>query len=127
MDLIQEIMKQVGVDETQAKGGAGALFKVAQDKLDGADFSKLAGAIPGIDDLIKSVPSGSGMSGMLGGLAKSFGGADLGSLAALVGSLSSLNLDKDTLSKFLPVILSYLKDKGLGDIVEKIVKAIPSI
>ena len=46
MELLQEIMKAAGVNETQAKGGAGLLFKMAQDKLAGSDFASLTKAMP---------------------------------------------------------------------------------
>jgi len=127
MDIIQEIMKQVGVSETQAKGGAGLLFKLAKDKLSGADFSSLAKSIPQVNDLIKQVPAPSGAAGMLGGLAKSLGAGDLGSLAGMASSLSSLKLDKNTISKFVPVIIDYLKKQGNGQLADLIGKYIPKM
>lgn len=127
MDLIQEIIKQVGVNESQAKGGAGLLFKLAQDKLGGADFASLTKAIPQVNDLIKHVPAPSGAAGLLGGLAKSVGGGNLGSLASMAGSLSALKLDKDTLGKFVPVILGFLKQQGNGQLADMIGKFIPKI
>jgi len=126
MDLIQEIMKQAGVNETQAKGGLGILLKVAQDKLSGADFSSISSAIPNVDSLIKQIPAASGAAGLLGGLAKSFGSKDLGGLAPLAGSLSALKLDKNTLAKFLPVVLEFLKSKGQGGLADKIAGFLPT-
>jgi hypothetical protein len=55
-ELISMLVKQVGVQEGQAQGGAGLLLKLAQDKL-GGDFSKVAQYIPGAQDLIKSAPA----------------------------------------------------------------------
>lgn len=127
MDLIQEIMKQVGVDETQAKGGTGLLLKLAQSKLSGADFSSLTKAVPQANDLIKQVPAPSGAAGLLGGLAKSLGGDKLGDLAGMAGSLSSLKLDKNTIGKFVPVIVDYLKKSGNSQVAELIGKFLPKL
>jgi len=127
MDIIQEIVKQVGVSESQAKGGAGLLFKLAKDKLSGADFSSLAKSIPQMNDLIKQAPAPSGAAGMLGSLAKSLGAGDLGSLAGMASSLSSLKLDKDTISKFVPVIIDYLKKQGNAEVAALISKFLPKL
>jgi Protein of unknown function VcgC/VcgE (DUF2780) len=127
MDLIQELIKQVGVNEQQAKGGAGLLFKLAQSKLSGGDFASLAKAVPTINDLIKQVPSSSGMGGLLGGLAKSIGGDKLGDLAGMASSLSSLKIDQQTLGKFIPVIVEFVKKQGNPELAALIGKFIPKL
>ena len=38
MDLIQQLMQQVGVSQDQAEGGVGLLLNTAKDKLSGGDF-----------------------------------------------------------------------------------------
>ena len=69
MELIEQLTKNLGVTEAQAKGGAGLLFKHAKGKLGGADFSKVSAAVPGVDDLISAAPAtGGGASGILGRL-----------------------------------------------------------
>jgi hypothetical protein len=114
MELVSELVKKLGISEESAKGGAGLLFKLAQDKLASGDFSKVAGAVPGITDLIKSAPEDSGLMGGLGKLASGLGGgaAGLGNLASLAGGFSKLGLDSGMVSKFLPVILSFVESKG---------------
>ena len=42
-ELIQQLMSGAGVDEKQAKGGAGMILKLAKDKMGSGDFGKLAG------------------------------------------------------------------------------------
>jgi hypothetical protein len=111
MELIDQLTKNLGVNETQAKGGAGLLFKLAKEKLGGGDFAKVAAAVPGVDNLIGAAPS----AGVLGGLGKIFGGA--GGLASLAGGFSKLGLDSGMIGKFLPVILSFVQSKG-GDAVK---------
>lgn len=122
MDLIQEIVKAVGVNEAQAKGGAGLLFKLAKEKLGNGDFSSLATAIPQVNDLIKSAPSSGG--GLLGAVS-AIGGAKLGGLASLAGALTSLKLDPQTLSQFAPVILEFVKQKAGPEMSTMLAKLLP--
>lgn len=127
MELIQELVKNLGVNENAAKGGAGLIFKLAQNKLGAGDFSKVAGAVPGISDLIKVAPESGGLLGGLGNLASGLGGdvGKLGNLASLAGGFSKLGLDSGMIAKFLPIILSFVGSKGgtaVRSILEKVLK-----
>lgn len=125
MELLQMLTSQLGISEEQASGGAGLLFKLAQEKLSSEEFSQISGAIPGTDALISSAPSAGGLAGMLGGLASSFGGSasQLGSLASLAGSFSKLNLDADMIGKFIPIVLSFVQSQG-GDTVKNLLEKV---
>lgn len=114
MDLLNMLTSQLGVNQEQAAGGAGMIFDLAKEKL-GGDFSQISSAIPEVDGLIDKAPdTGGGLMGALGGLASSFGADSLGNLASLAGGFSKLDLDADMISKFVPVILDYVKGKA-GD------------
>lgn len=113
-ELITQLVSRLGVQEGQAKGGAGLLLKLAQSKL-GGDFSKVSAAVPGLQDLIKSAPEAGGAAKLLGGLAGALGGGKAGGLAdlaSLAGGFSQLKLDPQMISKFVPVILSFVQSKG---------------
>jgi hypothetical protein len=132
--LVGLLTQQLGVTETQAKGGAGALFDFAKSKLSKADFAKVAAAVPGMDDLLRAAPKsggtgsmGSGVSGMLGGASsksREIGGAlgsassvgsnaeKLGSLSGLVSSFSKLGLSADMVQQFIPPVLSFVENNG---------------
>jgi hypothetical protein len=99
------------VQEAQAKGGAGLLLKLAQDKL-GGDFAKVAAAIPGAQELISAAPAAGGSSKLLGGLASALGGGKANDLAALASGFGQLKLDPSMIGKFLPILLSFVKSKG---------------
>lgn len=119
-ELIAQLIQQVGVQEGQAKGGAGLLLKLAQSKL-GGDFSKVSDVIPGVQDLIKSAPESGGAAKLLGGLAGALGGGKAGGLAdlaSLAGGFSQLKLDPQLIGKFVPVILSFVQSKGGQDVVK---------
>jgi hypothetical protein len=120
MELIDQLTKNLGVNETQAKGGAGLLFKLAKDKLGSSDFSKISSAVPDVNSLISAAPASGG--GILGGIGKMFGG---GGLAGLTGGFTKLGLDSGMVGKFAPIIISFVGSKG-GDgvkaILEKVLK-----
>jgi len=42
LDLIELLIKKLGINHQQAMGGAGLILQLAKDKLDGSDFSELA-------------------------------------------------------------------------------------
>ena len=119
MDLIQQLMKQAGVDQSQAEGGIGLLLNAAKDKLSSSDFSEIQKAIPSAGQLMSAAPSeksgGGGLMGALGGIARSLGGGgNLGGIVSLLGGVSKLGIDMDAAKKFIPVVQSFLEGK-LGD------------
>jgi hypothetical protein len=123
MELVEQLVKNLGVSEDAAKGGSGLIFKMAKEKLDSGDFSKVAGAIPDIGDLMKSAPESGGVLGGLGKLASGFGGGagQLGNLASLAGGFSKLGLDSGMIGKFIPIILAFAQSKG-GDVVKSLLQ-----
>lgn len=131
-ELIGMLTSQLGVKEEQASGGAGLLFKLAQEKL-GGDFSQVATALPGVMDLISKAPTtdtaGGGASGLMGmagsamsalGVGGSAGG--LGDLAKMAGAFDSLGLDMGTVMKFAPIVMDFAKNQGGEGVVELLQK-----
>ena len=125
MELIQQLTESLGVDENQAKGGAGLIFKMAQEKLEDGDFAQIASAIPAVQNLIGEAPEpGGGLAGALGGLAGAVGGGgQLANLAALAGGFGQLGLNPTMISKFVPIILSFAQSKG-GDQIQSILASV---
>jgi hypothetical protein len=118
MEIVKLLVDQLGVTESQAQGGAGAIFNMVKDKVSEDQFSSLSSAIPGLDTLVSAAPdSGGGLAGAIGGLTSMLGGdgaEKLGNLAGLVSSFDKLGLDMDSVTKFVPIILSFVQSKG-GD------------
>ncbi len=115
MELIQQLTQGLGVDESQAKGGAGLIFKMAQEQLGDGDFAQLASAVPIVSNLIGEAPTpGKGLAGAIGGLAGAMGGGggQLANLAALAGGFSQLGLNPGMVNKFVPIILSFVQSEG---------------
>ena len=123
-ELVDMLTKNLGVNPTQAEGGAGVLFKAAQQKLGAAEFGKMLGGVPGLGDLMKKAPApGGGLGGMLGGLAGAMGG-NAGLIATIVGGFGKLGLTTDHAKKFVPVIMEFLKSKVGPDVVSKLEKTL---
>ena len=123
-ELVDMLTRNLGVNGTQAEGGAAVLFKAARDKLGGAEFDQLLGGLPGLGDLMKKAPaSGGGLGGMLGGLASAVGG-NAGLIATIVGGFGKLGLTTDHAKKFVPVIIQFLNTKVGPDVVSKLEKTL---
>jgi len=132
MNLVKMLTSQLDVTEKQATGGAGSLFGMAKELLPKTDYSKVAGAIPGIGDLIKSAPAVSkttadssdklvDLTQGLGAITEAVGKA--GKYAAVYDQFKKLGLDMNMVSKFVPVILSFAESAG-GETVMKILKSV---
>ena len=127
MELIELLTKNLGVRVDQAKGGAGLLFNLAREKLGDSDFSQLAQYVPGINELIGTAPKSKGLGAALGGLASSIGGdaSKFGNIASLASGFSDLGLDSGMVGKFIPIILSFVQEKGgsgVKELLEKVLK-----
>lgn len=128
MELIQQLTSSLGVDENQAKGGAGLIFQLAKSQLGDNEFAGVASAIPGVSDLIGAAPqAGGGIAGAIGGLAGMMGGGGtlgkMAGLASLAGGFGQLGLKPDMISQFLPIVLSFAQNKG-GDGIKDILAGV---
>jgi hypothetical protein len=113
-ELVGSISKELGVTADQARGGAGALFSLAQHKMDPASFTKVADAVPGMDALLKAAPGGAG-GGALG---------NLGTMAAAAGAFKKLGLSPDMVAKFVPVLTKFVGGKGGADVAKLLAGAL---
>jgi hypothetical protein len=127
VELIQQLVSQLGIQEGQAKGGAGLLFKQAKERLGSDEFSQLVQKVPGAESLINDAPQSGGIMGAVGSLASKFGGkgSELGNMASLAGGFSKLGLDRGMISKFIPIVLSYVQGKGGNEAMQLLQKALP--
>lgn len=106
-ELINKLTEELGVTPAQATGGAGAIFKFAKSRLSPADFTKVAGSVPGMGGLLKAAPVSKGES-TLSALG-SFAPEGMGGLASLGSSLKSLGLSPSMVGKFVPVLQNWSK------------------
>jgi len=115
------LMKQLGVTQPQAEGGAGAVFQLAKSKMQGAAFEKLSASVPGMQGLLAAAPvanSGGGLGGMAGDLTSLAGnsGGTASNLVGLASSFQQLGLSPSMVQKFVPVVVQYVQSTGGGGV-----------
>ena len=97
--LVSSLMSGLGLNPTQAVGGAGALLGLAQAKMPKADWSKLAKLVPGASSLISQAKT-------LGGI-KQFT-----NLAGLAPAFGKMGLSADQVKTIQPEISSFISKAG---------------
>ncbi|WP_374563045.1 DUF2780 domain-containing protein, partial [Nitrosomonas sp.] len=55
--LVDILMRQLGVSQQQALGGAGAIFQVAQGSMNPQAFATLSQSIPGMNTMLGAAPA----------------------------------------------------------------------
>lgn len=103
---------QLGISEDQAEGGLGSLLSLASENLDGDDFSKLSGMIPGASGYIDSARN-------LGALA-----GPLKNLDGLNAALAKLGISPDVIAKFVPTVTDAISKFGGADATALLQKAL---
>ena len=119
--LIGELSKALGSTPAQAAGAAGSLFGLAQTRLKPQEFSQIAGAVPGMDSLLRAAPTGG--AGGLGTLSQAAGSA--GGLASVAAAFSKLGLKPDMVAKAVPVLTSFVTKSGganVGQLLASVLK-----
>lgn len=107
-ELVGQLTKGLSITPEQATGGAGALFGLAKSRLSADDFSKIAAVVPGMSGFLKAAPASDNALGLSG--LGSMGG--LGGLASAAGGFQKLGLSPDMISKFVPIMTSFVQSKG---------------
>lgn len=125
-ELINALVAQLGVDERQARGGTGVLFRAAREKLGAGEFDRTLGGLAGVNELMGQAPASGGAGRLLGGLAGAFGGGNTAILADVVGAFGKLGLSQEHAKRFVPIVLGFLRERlGAGQ-VDQIERALRS-
>jgi Protein of unknown function VcgC/VcgE (DUF2780) len=107
--LVNILVQQLGITPTQAAGGAGSIFSMAQQSMAPSNFGLVSKAVPGMEQLLAAAPA-TGATNLMGGAAGSLGG--LGNLAALASSFQNLGMGSGMMNQFIPIILQYVQSQG---------------
>lgn len=127
-EFLQQAQSALGIGEDTARSATGGLLGLIQEHADGADFARLAEAVPGARALAEAPPAasgGGGLGGMLGGLGDALGGGG-GALGAL-GALSKTGLDTDKIGGFVQLFAGFLKNKIGGDLLKRLLGSVPGL
>ena len=99
--LLDQLEGQLGVTETQAIGGTGALLQLAKNGL-------------GTDSISAQTSNASGLSNLLGG-DSSLGGSLLSNISSMnevQSTFSVLGMDSAMIQQFVPIVMGFLGDQG---------------
>lgn len=110
-ELTNLLVQQVGVTPAQAMGGAGALLQIAQTRMNPEVFAKLSQQLPDVQKLLSAVPtqSQSGLGGLAGKLAGLSGDSSISSALTAVSIFQQLGMKPETMQRFIPVVIEYVK------------------
>ena len=108
-DLLSMVGSGLGINQAQASGGLGALFKVAQGQLGANDFGTIASAVPNMDQLLGAAPAAEpsaagGLLSQAGSLGKALGGASY-----LNSAFGKLGLSPDLIGPMANIAAQYLQ------------------
>lgn len=118
MEIVDHLVREVGVTTKQAEGGAGLLLGLVEQRLSPEDFVRVADAIPAISDVIGKAPRTAGRppSPLRVLLSRWFGG--LGGLLILAGGFEKLGCEKTQIGKFVETLIGFFREKGGEEVAE---------
>lgn len=124
MDLVEHLVKRLGVTTRQAVGGAGLILGLAQERMDRGEFERLADSIPAVSDLIGKAPQVDQpmRSAMLQAVSRWFGG--LGGLGHLVGSFEKLACEKSMVSQFAEAVVEFFREHTSEKVAARLQEAL---
>lgn len=111
-ELTNVLVNHLGITPEQAAGGAGALLQIAQTRMSPEEFAKLSKQVPDVQQLLSSVPAlkpQSGLGGLAGKLAGLSGDSSIGTALTAVSIFQQLGMKPETMQKFVPVVVEYVK------------------
>lgn len=104
--LLSTLTSSLGVTDTQALGGAGALLQLASDKLGAEQFSAISAIIPGADSYLNIANTVGKISG------------PMSSLDDVKPVFENLGMSGDMVGDFVPAISNYASMAGGSDVAD---------
>ncbi|RMJ04184.1 hypothetical protein DOQ08_01504 [Marinobacter litoralis] len=101
--LVGQLTNELGVTQAQAVGGTGALLQLAQNQLGQDTVSNLNSEASGLSSLL------GGGGGLTEGLL-----SNISSMDGVQSAFSALGMDAAMVQQFVPVILGFLGNQGIG-------------
>jgi hypothetical protein len=130
-DILASLSSQTGIDVETARKGLGALLTCLQKSLPPDLFEKLQAAFPGSKEMLSAYEpepggSGTGLLGMVSGLAGKLFGGHTGDGAHLLSELSRFGLSAEQIEAFLPKVFEHLKAYLPAELHDQVKAALPT-
>lgn len=114
--LMGLLADQLGVTESQAQGGMGALLQLAQSQLKPEQFSKLEQGMPELKGLLAAAPAVAkgGSTDSVNGLLSQLGGMgeSVAKLNTVKSQFESLGLDTKMIAQYGSIAMEFYKSQG---------------
>ena len=107
--LTDTLTKSIGVNPTQALGGTAALMSLASSAMPKNQYTELLKSVPGLSSVVGNSAVSSALS-LAGG-------------SNIEDSFKSLGMNKDTIYKFAPTLLSYISKYATPENISSLKKA----
>ena len=128
-NLTNMIASQLGVTETQAKGGLGSLFGLAKSSLGSQEFSQLSSVIPDMDTLLSAAPAiseeAAGLTSLMGNAGKY--GKALQDATQAYSQFKELGVGVDQIPQYIAVTNEYLESQGNDDAMALLQKGLSAL
>lgn len=137
-NIVAQLAQQFGLQGEQAEAGAGAILKMLQEKVGGADVQELIAKVPGAETWIaqaeklptqaasEGANSGGGLLGQAAGLLGGLGGGGAG-VGEVLGKLQASGLSAESAAQFVPALVEKLQAVVGPDLINKIVQQVPML
>jgi hypothetical protein len=126
MDQLLKMAADSGMTKEQGEAATGGIFSLVKKQLASGDFNKIVKMIPEVEGLVKehetstkAATTEGGAGGMLGSAMAAAGdtaGGSAGGIASLLSSLSSKGVTAKEMNKFMPQVVSLVKNQSGVDI-----------
>jgi len=131
-DIVTSLSSRTGIDGETVRKGLGALLTFLQKNLPPDLFGKLQAALPGAPEMLAAYEpdqggTGSGLLGMVSGLAGKLFGDHAGDGAHLLSDLSRIGLSAEQIEAFLPQAFEHLKAYLPAELLERVKAALPTL
>lgn len=131
-DIVSALSSQTGIDGEMVKKGLGTLLNFLQKSLPPDLFGQLQTAIPGASEMLSAYEPhpggmGSGLLGMVAGLAAKLTGGHTEHGAHLLTGLSHIGFSADQIETFLPHAFEQLKAYLPADLLKQVKDVLPTL
>lgn len=116
MDLVQQVVANLGVEPGQAEKGVGAILMALRMSVDQATFEKVRTAVPNHESYMgRALMSAARTGEMIGVMGP----------AALLAGLSAAGFQKDDVPRLGRIVLEHLRPTVGTDVVERFLDGAP--